>query len=183
MSRNQIVAAEVRCSQSNEDDLRSALNWVLTNGIFKDLSFHGNTKWQPVQLVTLALLGMWSSKAALTDAFADAQRWSIQLLGKAALTTYQGLAGALTTWTPTLIPLLWDRLHNLMATVDGEHWRIGVWLALAVDGSRDDVPRTRARMKFGFAPRTLATARRPSIAKRNPKECGVSAIGGRPPIR
>jgi hypothetical protein len=144
MSRNQIGASGAGRLRSNEDDVRRALNWLLTSGIFKELSFHGNTKWQPVQLVTLALLFVWSSKAALTDAFVDAQRWATLLFGKAALTTYQGLAGALVTWTPTLLPLLWDRIHRLLEANGGPHWRIGVWLALAVDGSRDDVPRTRA---------------------------------------
>lgn len=144
MSRKQIGIADAGCSRSNKEDLRRALNGLLASGIFEDLSFHGNTKWQPAQLVTLALLCVWSSKAALTDAFLDARRWSIQLFGKAALTTYQGLTVALVTWTPTLLPLLWDRIHRLMETTDGGHWRIGVWVALAVDGSRDDVPRTRA---------------------------------------
>lgn len=144
MSRKQNGVAGVGSSRSNEEDLRRALNGLLASGIFKDLSFHGNTKWQPVQLVTLALLCVWSSKAALTDAFLDARRWSIRFFGQAVLTTYQGLIGALVTWTPTLLPLLWDRIHRLMEATDGKHWRIGVWVALAVDGSRDDVPRTRA---------------------------------------
>jgi hypothetical protein len=130
--------------QSNGDAVRRALDWTLKSGIFKDLSFHGNTKWQPVELVVLALLWVWSSKTALTDAFSDAHRWSTKLFNKAALTTYQGLAGALATWTPALMPLLWDRIHSLMEQQGGEHWRIGNWVAIGVDGSRDDTSRTRA---------------------------------------
>jgi len=144
MSRKQLGDSTVEFSRSNGDDLRRALDWILKCGIFKDLSFHGNTKWQPVQLVALALLWAWSSKASLTDAFTDAHRWSTKLFGKAPLTTYQGLVGALATWTPTLIPLLWDRIHRLMEQTGGEHWRIGKWVAIAIDGSRSDAPRTRA---------------------------------------
>jgi len=144
MSRKQFGDSAVGFSRSNEDDFRRALDWILKCGIFKDLSFHGNTKWQPVQLVALALLWVWSSKASLTDAFTDGHRWSTKLFGRVALTTYQGLVGALVTWTPTLIPLLWDRIHRLMEQTGGEHWRIGKWVAIAIDGSRDDTPRTQA---------------------------------------
>jgi hypothetical protein len=144
MSRKKLGNSAVGFSQSNGDALRRALDGILKSGIFEDLSFHGNTKWQPVQLVALALLWVWSSKTALTDAFSDAHRWSTKLFGKAALTTYQGLAGALATWTPALMPLLWDRIHRLMEQANAEHWRIGKWLALGVDGSRDDTPRSRA---------------------------------------
>lgn len=104
---------------------------------------HGNTKWQPAELVALSLLWAWSGQASLTDAFREAHRWSLKLFRRAALTTYQGLAGALSTWTPTLLPLLWERLHRLMQEVGGDHWQIGSWVAIAVDGSRGDVPRTR----------------------------------------
>ena len=69
MSRKKLDNSAVEFSQSNGDALRGALDWILKSGIFEDLSFHGNTKWQPVQLVALALLWVWSSKAALTDAF------------------------------------------------------------------------------------------------------------------
>lgn len=144
MSRKQLVGSAIACSQSNGEALRRALDGLLRSGIFRDLPLHGNTTWQPIELVTLALLWVWSGKATLTDAFSDAHRWSLKLCGKAALTTYQGLVGALATWTPTLLPLLQDRLHQLMEQIGGEHWRIGKWLALGVDGSRDDTPRTRA---------------------------------------
>lgn len=144
MNAKKLDAWAVGSSQSNGDALRRALDWTLQSGIFKDLSFHGNTKWQPVELVALALLWVWSSKPALTDAFIDAHRWSTKLFHKAALNTYQGLAGALVTWTPTLMPLLWERIHDLMKQTGGEHWRIGKWVAIGVDGSRDDTSRTQA---------------------------------------
>jgi hypothetical protein len=42
------------------------------------------------------------------------------------------------------MPLLCDRIHHLMEKTGGQHWRIGKWLPLAVDGSREDMARTRA---------------------------------------
>ena len=44
--------------------------------------------------------GFGPESSNLTEAFDDARAHSVQLLGKAALTTYQGMAEALQTWTP-----------------------------------------------------------------------------------
>jgi hypothetical protein len=65
----------------------------------------------------LALLWIWAEPANLTDAFTDARIQAQKLFGKAALTTYQGMAGALETWTPMFMPLLQKRLHELMRQI------------------------------------------------------------------
>src|SRR5947208_1633122 len=94
--------------------LRQALVWMVDAGIFHDLKFHGNTKWRPVALVVLAVMWVWSDSATLTAAFAEAARWAVSLFGSVAIHSYQGLTGALVTWTPQLLPLLWERLHQRM---------------------------------------------------------------------
>lgn len=131
----------------NQRSFRLALNWFLNGSIFVGLSLHGNTKWLPCQLASMALLWIFSSQHNLTDAFDDARRWSTKIFGGVALTTYQGMMLALVTWTPRWMPLLWNRLHQLMEEVGGPHWRIGKWLPLAVDGSRGDLARTKALEK------------------------------------
>jgi hypothetical protein len=80
----------------------------------------------------------------LTGAFDEAQRWSRAVLGRAALGTYQGLMGALVGSTARILPPLWQRMQELFEQHGGDHWRVGAWLPLAVDGSRIDAPRTRA---------------------------------------
>ena len=57
------------------------------------------------------------------------------------------MTGALVTYGGQLAPMLWNRLHQLMEQVDGKHWRIGIWLPLAVDGSRISTPRTKDNEK------------------------------------
>ena len=52
--------------------------------------------------------------------------------------------GALVGSTARILPPLWQRLHALFEQHGGEHWRVGEWLPLAVDGSRIDAARTRA---------------------------------------
>jgi hypothetical protein len=62
------------------------------------------------------------------------------------------LLKALVTWTPRWLPLLWAQLHRLMQDYGAEHWRIGRWLPLAVDGTRVSVPRTLDNEKAFCAP-------------------------------
>ena len=126
----------------NKQQVSKAIQWLLSPGIFDSLALHGNTTWLPAHLATLALLWIWSDKSKLTDAFEDARCHSIKLFGQATLSTYQGLAGALETWTPAFMPLLQIRLHELMQQIAPRRLRVGLWVAIAMDGSRATTPRT-----------------------------------------
>ncbi|HEV3257648.1 MAG TPA: transposase [Gemmataceae bacterium] len=136
----------------NGETLRAAVAWAVDRDIFTHLKVHGNTAWQVGDLILLTVVWVWSNDATLTGAFAEAQRWSIDVLGGAAVGTYQGLLKALVTWTASLLPLWCDHLHRLMEEQGGEHWRVGPWVALAVDGSRISVPRTKENEKTFCAP-------------------------------
>lgn len=136
----------------NGATLRAAVAWVVGARIFAHLPVHGNTGWQVADLVMLAVVWVWSGETTLTGAFTEAHGWSIQVLGRAAVGSYQGFLKALVTWTATLLPLLANRLHQLMEAQGRKHWRVGLWLALAVDGSRISVPRTRDNEKAFCAP-------------------------------
>jgi len=95
----------------------------------------------------LAVLWVWSEKSQLTAAFGEARIWSERFFGRVAVGSYQGLTGALVNYAAQLVPLLWYQLHRRMEQVGKEHWRIGRWLPLAVDGSRVSTPRTKANEK------------------------------------
>jgi Transposase DDE domain len=136
----------------NGATLRAAVTWAVEEQIFTHVKLHGNTTWRVVDLILLTIVWVWSGDATLTGSFAEAHRWSNDVLGRAAVTTYQGLLKALVTWTGSLLPLLWNRLHRLMEQEGGKHWRVGRWLALAVDGSRVSVPRTAKNEKAFCAP-------------------------------
>ena len=145
---------------ANGATLRAAVAWIIDANIFADLPMHGNTAWLAVDLIMLAVVWVWSGEPTLTGAFTEARRWSMQVLGRTAVTTYQGLLKALVTWTPILLPLMTERLHQLMQE-QTPCWRVGLWLALAVDGSRISVPRTQDNEKAFCAPNygKSATAR------------------------
>lgn len=134
------------------DLLQRSLSWVVNEGIFGQLPRHGNTSWLTSQLVVLAVLWVWSDRSTLTGAFVEAKGLSLTMFGQVALTSYQGFLGALVTWTARLVPALWSQLHSRMEEAGGEHWRIGRWLALAVDGSRAATPRTRSNERAFAAP-------------------------------
>lgn len=131
----------------NGETLRSAVTWVVNEKSFENLQFHGNTKWLVCDLIILAVLWVWSDHATLTGAFAEAHAWSLKMLGRAAVSSYQGLMGALVSVTSTLMPLLWMRMQHLMERHGGDHWRVAGWLPLAVDGSRVSTPRTAPNEK------------------------------------
>jgi hypothetical protein len=122
--------------------LRRSLEWFASEDSLKDLSVHGNVSWTAVQLVTLAVLWAWSDRGTLTAAFKDARQLALELFGLTAVNSYQGLTAALRTYTEPLLALLWPHLHARMEQTARRHWRIGLWLALAVDGSRVTTPRT-----------------------------------------
>ena len=129
------------------DFLRRAMDWAVSQDIFCDLKTHGNINWTGKDLVMLAVLWVWSEKSQLTAAFQEALVWSNRLFGRAAVGSYQSLTNALVGYGGQVIPLLWNRLHQLMERVGDDHWRIGRWLAIAVDGSRVSTPRTKANEK------------------------------------
>jgi hypothetical protein len=123
------------------------MEWAIDARIFQDLKTHGNTNWMAKELVMLAVLWVWSEKSQLTVAFQEAVVWSKRLFGRVAVGSYPALTSALVTYGGQLVPLLWNRLQRLMEEVGKEHWRIGRWLPLAVDGSRVSTPRTKPNEK------------------------------------
>lgn len=127
----------------NGETLQAAVSWAIDREIFSGLKIHGNTVWQMAELVALAVIWVWSDQETLTGAFQEANRWTIDLLGRSVLGTFQGRMGALTTWTARVLPLIRARLHELMELEGGAHFRLGRWVPIAVDGSRISVPRTK----------------------------------------
>lgn len=132
--------------------LKRALTWIVHPNTFANMSLHGNVSWIPHQLVTLAVLFAWSDAPKMTECFEKAAKLSQKLFGFLAVETFQGMVRALVTYGPELIPRLWTRLQTLMEQIAPQHFRIGKWLPLAVDGSRFTTPRTRSN-EHAFAVR------------------------------
>ena len=145
--------------------LHPAHTWALDTRLFAHLTPHGNTNWTFPNFILLAVFWVWSECSTLTRAFGHASGLCQSLLGTVVFQSYTGFAAALKTWTPTLIPLMWGCLHQLMTQVAGPHGRIGRWWPLAVDGSRATTPRTRKNEKAFCTPRYGRGTRAKSRAK------------------
>jgi hypothetical protein len=159
------------------DLLRQAMAWVLNDRIFADLKMHGNVKWSAKFLIILAVMMAWSESKQLTEAFKKAASLSERLYGTVAIATYQGLMRALVTHGPLLLPRMWSRLQTLMERAAPEHYRIGGWVPLAVDGSRFTTPRTQSNEKsfaaqqFGKGKKARSRRKWKNKKKRTKKLC------------
>ena len=126
------------------DRLKRAIDWCLNDSGFGDLKVHGNAKWSAKFLIVLAVLSAWGTESRMTDCFAEASKLSMNLYGTVAINTYQGMMRALLAYTGQLLPIVWLRLQAQIEKASPKNFRIGRWLALAVDGSRFTTPRTKS---------------------------------------
>jgi len=165
-----------RRTNTQSEDLKRALEWVVIPETFVGVKLHGNVGWQPASLVTLALLWVWSPDATLTAAAASAIGLMSRISQSVPVSTYQGLTNALKRYSSMLIPLLWDRLHTLMEACGKKKYRIGMWLVLAMDGSRVTVPRTQANEDRFCKPRQPRKNRKKSQKQRRSRYANRSMV-------
>lgn len=128
--------------RDNKLQMQHALAWLIDEKIFAGIAFHGNTSWLCSSLVCLTLLWVWSTTPQLTEAFVDARTKTAKLGQTIAVTTYQGLMKALLSATPKIMPQLQKRMHKLMEKIGGKHMRIGSFVPIAMDGSKETAART-----------------------------------------
>ena len=88
--------------KTNGHDLRRAIEWIVSDGIFAAVRLHGNVKWKPFGLVCLAIFWVWSSQPGLVEAAKDAIGMVAKLFGNdaVAVSSYQALTAALVRYTP-----------------------------------------------------------------------------------
>ena len=115
---------------------------MLCESIFDKVKLHGNVTWSVVALIQLAVFWVWSPETSLVAAADSAIDLVTAIYGAAPVSSYQALVKMLKRYSSQLIPLLWCRLHRLMERCNEDQWRVGFWLALAMDGSRVSVPRS-----------------------------------------
>lgn len=148
--------------RTNGDDLRRALDWIVSDKMFANLHLHGNIGWTGASLVRLAVFWVWSSESSLVAAANDAIACVTRVFGDSAVASYQALTNALHRHSSQLLPVLCTRMQGLMKDCDDGDFRIGLWLALAVDGSRLKVPRTLKNERRFCKPKRKAKARKKS---------------------
>ena len=141
------AASTQKQSTTQGEQLAKAIRWIVNDLIFADVSVHGNANWVPAHLVRVAILWVWSSQPLLVESAKDAIKSVKTLFGTTGIHSYQTFIAALKKYTEQILPPLIERMHQLMEKTDQANFRIGLWLVLAVDGSRLDACRTLANEK------------------------------------
>jgi hypothetical protein len=166
----------------NHESLRRALTWLLTPSIFAIFRGGANIRWKPRMLAFAAMLWVWGDEATLKKRFLTARKLVVKLFrGRSDPgATYQGFIKALAQWRLRLFEVILPRFRQMMQQCGGPFWTVAGWVVFAVDGSRVEVPRTKAnearfhptkkrkrkqRSRKGKAPRATRRARREARRK------------------
>ena len=146
--------------------LANAVNWIVTSRLFADVKVHGNTNWRVTDLVQVAVLWVWSSNRKMVEAAEEAIEDARNLFNVENINSYQTLLNGLKRYSEPILAVLCPRMHLLMGQVDDARFRIGVWLVLAVDGSRVSACRTLPNEKRFCKHKSSHTKKRKSKKKK-----------------
>lgn len=136
------AASTQKQTTTQGEQLAKAIRWIVNDQLFADIRVHGNANWVPVHLVRVAIFWVWSSQPLLVESAKDAIKNVKTLFGTTGIHSYQTLIAALEKYTEQILPPLIQRMQQLMEKTDQANFRIGLWLVLAVDGSRLGACRT-----------------------------------------
>jgi len=120
--------------------------------LFCKSEFHGNTKWNPEQLATQALIWSWQETKYVTDAFDHTQEACDELGLKATAKSYTAMMDSLTHYHDIFASRLRERFHALAEEVGGRHLETDGWVPIGFDGSRATAPRSVSNERALCAP-------------------------------
>jgi hypothetical protein len=154
----QILVPRVRgVTPSYCQTLREAIDEVLPASL---VPAHWETSakcWKDRQLVMGALLSSWDDGRTAGDRFRAARRCLVSMYParKRPGKSYNGFADALVQYTARQLPTLQEHLRTLMQQwLTPRHWLYHGFVLIAGDGSKIDVPDTKANAAaFGTAGR------------------------------
>ena len=145
--RKRLSVVRNNARNTNKVDLINELNWVLGEvNIFANDVFHGNTTWDPNQLVSQSLIWSLQESKHVTDAFDYSLNFCNKLGMKQTAKSYPRLMNALTRYN-VLLARVRSRVQECAEEVGGRFWRDDDWVLFAFDGSRVGVPRTVSNEK------------------------------------
>lgn len=135
-------------------EIVAALRWLITSGCFGRLAFRTDCWWTPVSLVQTALLWAWSEEAALTERFATARQTIAEFTRpQRESVSYQAFVKVLSRYSGQLLFALVERMQSQMQRSLAGAYRVSGYLLFGVDGTRIEVPRTRAHELAGKSSR------------------------------
>ncbi len=120
----------------------------------RGLALCGPCRWTDRLLVMVMVLLVFSAQSTLKDRFLEARQAVVTMYASRRRPgkTCEGFMARITRQARRLLACLCPHLRRQTQLLAGGHWRIGAWLAFAVDGTKVDCPRTRdnqRRLKIG----------------------------------
>lgn len=150
---------------TNAQDLQEALDWLLPEGTFSDITFRNQSIWNPMTLIFMALMWCWSGKPTLTKRFTEARKIVARNApdeeqpGK----SYTGFLKRLGHWSKKLMQRVVAEFRRTMQEELIDHFLVGGWMVLAGDGSRTATPRTRSNEnRFAAKKKPKRKAKKPT---------------------
>lgn len=167
MSENGMEAESVDSNRTTQgQQLAKAINWIIPKTLFTDIKVHGNTDWLVIHLVQIAVLWVWSSNRKMVAAANEAIEDARNLFDAKNINSYQTLLNGLKRYSEPILAVLTQRMRQLMSQVDDAGFRIGLWVVLAVDGSRISTCRTLPNERRFCKPKSSFTKKRKKKAKK-----------------
>ena len=160
------------CRKHDGLALARGIDWLLDDAMFASRERHGNTSWQFVPLVTMALCWGWGGEAGLQERFRSGLNILARLFPRCGWgQTYQGFLKILRKWSDPLRTILKARWRERMLHLAEEVDRIHGWTVMAVDGTRIAAPRTDANLSY-FSPRVRPRqgTRKKAASRRSPRQ-------------
>ena len=133
-------------SPKNVYDLVQILNELFPSSLFCSIR-HSYGFWTPRLLAMVAVLWMICGDSGIVIAFQSA----FDILSTAlpdlvkSTASYQGFIGQLAKYQSQLMMVILPHLRDLSKSKLKKYWRIGKWIVIAADGSRENVARNKNR--------------------------------------
>ena len=166
----------------NHQTLLQVVNWLLPRTLFCGMKTRRGATWKPRMLAVAALLWSVGSQINLGERFETARkivkkvfRWQPD-----PGATWQGFMKQLAQWHAELMLAVASHLQTQMKKVLPGQWEIAGYVIFAGDGSRIELPRTKALEKE-YSPRRLRHKGKPAKQKkkRNGKKASRRAAPNR----
>ncbi|MGC3996310.1 MAG: IS4 family transposase, partial [Anaeromyxobacter sp.] len=135
--------------QSYKRELHDAMSRFLPHHGLPLLSDDGRVRWTARLLAIVAVLTTWSSGSTLLDRFALARTAAIAMYPtrKRPGDSVEGFFKALCNSGDAVLKTLCEHWRTCVRKVAGQHRLTDGWLAIGVDGSKINCPRTLANEK------------------------------------
>jgi IS4 transposase len=145
----------------NVRDIAKILNELFPEKLFNDIKHRSTAFWTPRLLAMAAILWMVCGEATIVIAFQSAFDILCTALDNITKTnaSYQGFTGQLAKYQSQLMKVIIPHLRNLTKIKLAKFWKIGSWLIIAADGTRETVARNK-ELQSQFAPRKKKRRRR-----------------------